>query len=82
MNARPSIFLPASEEADLIVSRWQRQSEELLLARLYGAPEAGEELDDDPPPEAPEPYVLSPRQEAAEYHAEEEINQRQYEEAE
>lgn len=44
MNA---VFLPASEEALLIVSRWQRQSEELLLKRLYGAPEAGEELDDE-----------------------------------
>lgn len=79
MNA--PFHLPASEEADLIVSRWQRQSEELLLQRIYGAPEAGEEIEDeDAAPEAPEPYVLSPRQEAAEYHAEEEINQRQYEE--
>lgn len=40
-------FLPASEEADLIVSRWQRQSEELLLQRIYGAPEAGEEIEED-----------------------------------
>lgn len=71
MNARPSFHLPASEEADLIVSRWQRQSEELLLQRIYGAPEAGEEIEDEPAPEAPEPYVMSPRQEAAEYIAEE-----------
>lgn len=47
MSARPSIFPPASEEADLIVSKWQRQSEELLLKRLLGTPEAGEELDDE-----------------------------------
>jgi hypothetical protein len=80
MNALPTFYLPASEEADLIVSRWQRQSEELLLARLYGAPEAGEELDDEPTPEAPEPYVLSERQERAEYEAEIEDAQRQYEE--
>jgi len=71
VNALPAFFLPASEEADLIVSRWQRQSEELLLQRIYGAPEAGEEIEDEPTPEAPEPYVLSERQERAEYRAEE-----------
>jgi hypothetical protein len=48
MNARPSIFLPASEEALLIVSRWQRQSLEVAMAKLIqDAPEAGEEIEDD-----------------------------------
>lgn len=73
MNAPlPRIFLPASEEASLIISRWQRQSEELLLKRLYGAPEAGEEPDDEEPTEAPEPpYVLTEDQERINYHFEE-----------
>lgn len=68
MNARTVIF--DAEDWFLTLSRWQRQSEALLLSRLYGVPEAGEEIED-AAPEAPEPYVLSPRQEAAEYYADE-----------
>lgn len=70
MNARTVIF--DAEEWAITLSRWHRQSEALLLSRLYGAPEAGEEIgDEDAALEAPEPYVLSERQEAAEYHADE-----------
>lgn len=68
MNARTVIF--DAEEWAITLHRWHRQSEALLLARLYGAPEAGEEIED-AALEAPEPYVLSPRQEAAEYYADE-----------
>ena len=48
-------FLPASEEALLIVSRWQRQSLEVAMSKLIqDAPEAGEEIEDPAPdPTAP-----------------------------
>jgi len=67
MNTRPRFPYADQDEVLLTLSCWQRQSEALLLSRLYGAPEAGEEIED-AAYEAPEPYVLSPRQEAAEYH--------------
>lgn len=71
MNARPSIFLPASEEALLIVSRWQRQSLEVAMSKLIqDAPEAGEEIED-PAPDPSPPYVLTEDQERINYHFEE-----------
>lgn len=56
MSARPRSPYVDQDEVLLILSRWQRQSEQRLLDRLYGAPEAGEELDDEdaaPDPTAP-----------------------------
>lgn len=44
MNARTVIF--DAEDWFLTLARWQRQSEALLLSRLYGAPEAGEEIEE------------------------------------
>lgn len=51
-----SAYIPTSpaEEALLILSKWQRQSEALVLKRLYGEPiEAGEEVEDDYPDTIP-----------------------------
>ncbi len=47
MNARPRFPYADQDEALLTLARWHRQSEALLLARLYGAPEAGEEIGGD-----------------------------------
>lgn len=47
MNARPSVPYAEQDEILLTLSRWHRQSEALLLSRLYGVQEAGEEIDED-----------------------------------
>ena len=47
MNARPRFPYADQDETLITLSRWQRQSEALLLSRLYGAPEAGEEIGGD-----------------------------------
>ena len=47
MNARPSTIYVEPEEWLLTLSRWQRQSEALVLNRLYGAPEAAKDDDED-----------------------------------
>lgn len=80
MNARPSAFIPTSlhEEALLTLSKWQRESEALLLKRLYGEPIAGEEVEDEEPdtiPMIPE-SDLPPRTVRFEEHCEDEANDR------
>ncbi len=47
MNARPRFPYADQDETLITLARWHRQSEALLLSRLYGVPKAGEELDED-----------------------------------
>ena len=61
MNARPRFPYADQDETLLTLARWHRQSEEMLLSRLYGAPEADEEIEEDstslpPLPPLDDPY--------------------------
>lgn len=72
MNARPRFPYADQDETLITLSRWQRLGLEAAMAKLLpDAPEAGEELDDDAAPDAPEPYVLTEDQERINYHFEE-----------
>ena len=78
MNARPRFPYAEQETHLLVLQGWHRQGLEAAMDRLCGLSPSQGEGDEDAPYEAPEPYVLSERQEDAEYETEIEDNQRQY----